>query len=100
MADQQQQRAPLIRNNLVRIDILHKLGDDELIKTYCLNDARVFFVTGHNYEGHPAYDVKRSQALTEEVKVIIILCFFATGKMLLCNSDSISVSQSTVSPNT
>ena len=96
MAAPQQLPARRPRNFRARRDVLEELSDEELIKRYRLDRAGILFVTDLVRESLEA-DTKRSNALSAELKIIITLRFLATGKMQLCSSDDLGVSQPTVS---
>ena len=67
-----------------------------LIERYRLDRDGIVFVTDLVREVLEN-DTKRSHALTAELKVVITLIYLATGKMHLCNSDDLGISQPTVS---
>lgn len=96
MAEGDQVRLRRPRNFSARKDVLNELSDAELIKRYRLDRAGILFVTDLVRENLTSRTA-RNQALTPELKVIITLRFLATGKMQLCSSDDLGVSQQSVS---
>jgi len=85
-----------LRNFRARRDVLQELSDEELVKRYRLDRAGILFVTDL-VRPILQCETRRNHALTAEMKVIITLRFLATGKMQLCSSDDLGVSQPTVS---
>ncbi|KAK3892093.1 hypothetical protein Pcinc_004060 [Petrolisthes cinctipes] len=79
-----------------RKDVLHDLDDGELIKRYRLDRAGIIFVTDL-VRGPLTNPTGRNQALTPEMKIIVLLRYLATGKMQLCSMDDLGPSQQTVS---
>ncbi len=72
------------------------MDDNELIKRYRLDRARIMFVSDLIREKLIS-PTQRRNAIAPEMKVITTLRYLATGKMQLCSSDDLGLSQTSIS---
>lgn len=79
-----------------RKDVLNNLSDAELIKRYRLDREGIVLVTDLVRDAL-TNATARNKAITPELKVVTLLRYLATGKMQLCTSDDLGLSQPTVS---
>ncbi len=76
--------------------MLHTMDDSELIRRYTLDRAGIVFVS-ENIREKLTSPTQRRNAIAPEIKVITTLRYLATGKMQLCSSDDLGLSQPSIS---
>ncbi len=72
------------------------MDDSELIRRYRLDRAGIVFVS-ENIREKLTSPTQRRNAIAPEIKVITTLRYLATGKMQLCSSDDLGLSQPSIS---
>ncbi len=75
-----------------RRNVLHTMHDSELIRRYTLDGAGIMLVTDLIRDTLTSPTPCRN-AIMSEMEVITTLTYLATGKMQLCSSDDLGLSQ-------
>ncbi len=75
---------------------MHTMHDSELIRRYTLDHAGIMFVTDL-IKDMLTSPTQRRNAIAPEMDVIMTLTYLATGKMQLCSSDDLGLSQPSIS---
>ncbi len=76
--------------------MLHTKHDSQLIRRHTLDSAGIMFVTDLIRDTLTSPTPRRS-SIAPEMDVISTLTYFATGKMQLCSSDDLGLSQPSIS---
>ncbi len=75
--------------------MLHTMHDSQLIRCFILDCAGIMFVTDLIRDTLTSLTPRRN-AIAPEMDVISTLTYLATGKMQLCSSDDLGMSQPSI----
>ncbi len=79
--------------------MLHTMHDSELLRRYILDRARIKFVTDliRDTLTSPTPHINAMAPGMDVISILNIFTYLATGKMQLCSSDDLGLSQPSIS---